>query len=219
MATKSFCAGDIKNAKILVIGHDPRLQVSNTVADFAFFGEYYFKQIPTQTKELRKYKLAAAVYDYISHLTSHSFLAKQIVLTNLCNKALPHAPKGKTVYIPEAEARNGITAIQNILSQSSIEVIFAMSEQVNYWLQKLEFYMGETQFLSSSEPKVRGRSHNPPFYEPTQGRAFTQICGNRYLTGDGRSVVPILHVKQWPLRGPFTKAYGKAYETCINALK
>ena len=43
-----YCAGDLKNAKVLVIGHDPRLQNSNALANKAFFGDYYFEAIPTR---------------------------------------------------------------------------------------------------------------------------------------------------------------------------
>ena len=219
MSTNYFCAGELSGAIVLIIGHDPRLQESNTLANSAFFADYYFKPIPTQQKELAKYKLAEAVYNYIGHLTSHKYSASQIVLTNLCNSALPHAPKGKIVYIPENEAQQGINVIIDILNQSNIEVVFAMSEQVNYWLQKLGFYSKVSEFLSNAEPRVNGIIHKPPYYEPLRSKAFTYICGKRYTTSDGRNVFPILHVKNWPLRGPFTKAYGKAYEACINALK
>jgi len=34
--------GDITKAKVLIIGHDPRLQQSDTMAGFCFFADYYF---------------------------------------------------------------------------------------------------------------------------------------------------------------------------------
>ncbi len=166
-----------------------------------------------------KYNLAKAVFNYISNLTSFRYTADQIVLTNLCNNALPHAPKGKTVYIPESEARIGICTIQNILIQSCIEVIFAMSAQVNYWLQKLGFYPAVTEFLSSAEPKAKGVNYTPPYYEAKTGRAFTHICGRRYTKDNNLSIIPVLHVKNWPLRGPFAQVYSKAYDACISELK
>ena len=219
MPTTFFCADDLSKAKVLVIGHDPRLQESHTLADYAFFADYFLKPIPTRKSERAKYQLAEAVFSYISYLTSYKYPANQLVLTNLCNTALPHAPKGKTVYIPEAEARNGISVIQDILNSSRIEVIFAMSAQVNYWLQKLGFYPAVAEFLSNAEPKAKGTTHTPPYYEPVRGKAFIHICGKQYATGDNRSIVPVLHIKNWPLRGPFARAYSKAYEACINALK
>jgi hypothetical protein len=219
MQTSHFCAGDISKSKILIIGHDPRLQESNTLAETAFFANYYFKPIPTQGNKRAKYKLAEAVFDYVSHLTSHKYSADQIVLTNLCNVPLPHSPKNKTVYISEENARQGINAISDILNQSDLEIIFAMSVQVNYWLQKLDFYPTVKEFISSAEPKKKGVTHEPPYYEQSQGRAFTYICGKQYTTHDGRRVFPILHIKNWPLRGSFAKTYSKSYETCINLLK
>lgn len=219
MATTFFCAGNVNKAKVLVIGHDPRLQQSHTLADCAFFADYFFKPIPTRKSELAKYQLAEAVFSYIGYLTSYKYSATQIILTNLCNNALPHAPKGKTVYIPEAEARDGTSAMQAILSQSNVDIVFAMSGQVNYWLQKLGVYPAVAEFLSSAEPKSKGVTHTSPYYEATRGRAFTHICGNQYSMGNHRRIIPILHIKNWPLRGPIAKAYGKAYEACINALK
>jgi hypothetical protein len=219
MRTTYFCAGNLNAAKVLVIGHDPRLQVSNTLADKAFFADYYFRSIPTRRSERAKYKLAEAVYSYIGHLTSYKYSADQIVLTNLCNDSLSHAPKGKTVYISEEKAHHGIDEIHNILSRSDIKVIFAMSLQVNYWLQKLGFYTALEEFLSAAEPKQKGVNNELPYYEPIRGRAFTLICGKQYTTNDQRGVFPILHVKNWPLKDPFAKAYAKSYEACINTLK
>ncbi|MBN1545152.1 MAG: hypothetical protein JW902_00670 [Syntrophaceae bacterium] len=219
LPTAPFCSGDPKKAKVLVIGHDPRLQDSHTLAGYALFGDYYFKPVPTRKNELAKYQLAEAVYSYIGHLTSNKYSPTQIVLTNLCNDALPHAPQGKTVYIPEKKARQGIDEIREILNGSSIELIFAMSLQVNYWLQQLGFYPAVDEFLSSAKPKERGVTNKPPYYNPTRGRAFTLICGKQYQTTDQRIVVPILHVKNWLLRGSFAKAYAESMEACIKALK
>ncbi len=220
MQTSHFCAGDLNKAKVLVIGHDPRLQGSNTLAGSAFFADYYFKPIPVQRSEYAKYKLAEAVFSYICYLTSYKYSSDQIVLTNLCNDALPHAPMGKTVYIPEEKARQGISQIHNILNRSDIEVIFAMSIQSNYWLQKLGFYPAVDEFIFKTEPRAKGVDSELPYYEPVvRGKAFTLICGKQYITNEGRSVFPILHIKNWPLRGSFTKAYAKSYEACVNTLK
>ncbi len=215
MRTKFFCAGDLREARVLVIGHDPRLQRSDTQSQYAFFADYYFRPIPTQRSELQKYKLAQAVFSYVAYLISSRYSPDKLVLTNLCNTALPHAPKRKTVLIPQQEARAGISAIRDILHQSSVEVVFAMSLQVNYWLQKLGFYPPVPEFLRAAEPAPRGLKHEPPYYEARRGRAFQLICGKCFNV-DGRRVIPILHVKNWPLRGVFKKAYAQAYEDCVN---
>ena len=218
METKPFCAGELADAKVMVIGHDPRLQRSNTQAQYAFFGDYYFRPIPRQRSELAKYRLAEKVFSCAAHMTSHRYTAEQLVLTNLCNKMLPRPPAKRTVLIPQEEAQEGIAAIRDILAHSQVELIFAMSEQVNYWLQRLGFYAPVPEFLRRAEPAPRGLLHEPPYYTPKQGSAFQLICGRRYTVGDAH-LVPILHVKNWPLRGRFKRAYAQAYERLINGLK
>jgi hypothetical protein len=218
MQTKPFCAGDLSKARVLVIGHDPRLQESDAQAEYAFFADYFFKPIPTRKSEMAKYRLAEAAFSYIGHLISYQYPADRLVLTNLCNVGLPHAPAGKTVLIPEQEAQAGVNTIHNLLNQSNVEIIFAMSAQVNYWLQKLDFYPSVADFLDKAGPRSRGINNMPPYYEPQGGRAFQLICGRCYAEGN-RKVIPVLHVKNWPLRAAFARAYGKAYENCINQLR
>ena len=218
MHTKPLCVGELVNARMLVIGHDPWLQRSNTQAEYAFFGDYFFRAIPGQASERAKYQLAERVFGYVAYLTSHRYTADQIVLTNLCNKMLPRPPARHTVLIPEQEARAGIAAFRDILSHSQVELIFALSEQVNYWLQRLAFYEAVPDFLRRAEPASRGLANEPPYYAPKQVGAFQLICGQRYTVGAAQ-LCPILHVKNWPLRGRFKRAYGQAYEGLINALK
>lgn len=216
--TQPFCAGDVRNARVLVIGHDPRLQSSGSLAEYAFFADYFFRPEPAQASERAKYQLAEAVYGYVNYLTGNCYGTNELVLTNLCNLPLPHAPRFKTAWIPEAEAQAGLDAIRAILDQSSIELVFAMSQQVNYWLQKLGFYPAMAVFLERAEPLSEGLQHDPPYYEPTKSRAFQLICGQCYSDGQ-RAVVPILHVKNWPLKGRFAAAYGMAYRNLIYDLK
>jgi len=101
MQTKLFCAGGLADARVLVIGHDPRLQRSSTQAQYAFFGDYYFRPIPRQPSERAKYRLAEKVFGCAAHLTSHRYTAYRVALTNLCNKMLPRPPARHTVLIPE----------------------------------------------------------------------------------------------------------------------
>lgn len=219
MQTELFCAGDLKQSKVLVIGHDPRLQKSYTQASYTLFADYFFKPIPTKKNELAKYKLAEATFGYITYLSSYKYRADQIVLTNLCNSALPHAPKGKTVHIPETEAENGVKKILEILEQSNIEVVFAMSQQVNYWLQNFKLCTIVDKFIDLAEPNQRGFEHNPPYYMPKQSKAFQIICGKSLKISNTCCLIPILHIKNWPLRGNFVNPYKKSYENIVNSLK
>ena len=96
--------------------------------------------------------------------------------------------------------------------------MFAMSEQVNCWLHRLRFCTLVPEFLRRAEPTPKGLAHQPPYYAPQQSGAFQLICGRRYTVGDA-ALFPILHVKNWPLRGRFKQAYAAAYERLINSLK
>jgi hypothetical protein len=208
----------IETAKALVIGHDPRLQTSETLAQYAFFADYYFRQPPTGSSERRKYGLAKATFDHIQYLTNGKTSDKSIYITNLCNSPLPHAPKGKTVLITESEAKIGYQNILKIINENpTIEYIFPMSLQVNYWLQKLGLYKSEDDFLILSEPNKIGLINNPPYFQPVTGRTFTMICGNVYKSNSGRQkIIPILHTKNYPLKGKFLGAYGPSYERIRN---
>ena len=202
-----------KPAKALLIGHDPRLQKSDTQAPYALFADYYFNPLPTKTNEKRKYGLAKTTFDHISYLINSKIEPETIYVTNLCNDGLPHAPKGKSVLIPEEIAKEGIERIRGIIVENpTIKYIFPMSLQVNYWLQKLGFYVSNNGFVEKSEPKEIGLLNDPPYYLPKQDRTFTLICGNVFPINEGNQiVVPILHSKQFPLTDR-TKAYNPAYE-------
>jgi hypothetical protein len=202
-----------KTAQALLIGHDPRLQKSDTQAPYALFADYYFKQAPTKTNEKRKYGLAKTTFDNISFLTNNTIQPESIYVTNLCNDGLPHAPKGETVLIPEEIAEEGIDRINIILKENpTIKHIFPISLQVNYWLQKLGFYSSNDNFVEQSEPKEIGLKNDPPYYQPRYTKTFLLICGKVFPINEGKQiVVPILHSKQYPLTER-TRAYKPGYE-------
>ncbi len=205
--------GDPTNAKVLVIGHDPRLQRSETLAEYSFFADYYFRPIPAKPPELRKYDLAASLFAYVAYLTSHRYNASELLITNLCNDALPHAPSGKTVLIPPKIAEQSVLEFQQLLRRSAIELIFPMSQQVNYLLQKFGLYTSTEKYLEMSAPKDAAE-----YYEPVGKSPFLEICGNGYRVGSAM-LFPILHVKHYPLKKIMLKQYGARYEKIINAIK
>lgn len=122
--------------------------------------------------------------------------------------------KGKTVLIPRKKAEEGLANIHNILSTNpTIEFVFPMSLQVNYWLQKLGFYNSQNDFLVLTEPKEIGLKSDPPYFLPKRNRTFVLICGNVYNVIDGnQKVIPILHTKQYSLSKNSKSAYGPAYD-------
>lgn len=199
--------------RALLIGHDPRLQKSDTQAEYVLFANYYFDKTIRDSAFKSKYDLAASAFNQISYITNGKIKPGEIYITNLCNSALPHAPKDKRVYIPEDKAIVGVKNIKKIIEENpSIEFLFPMSLQVNYWLQKLGLYYSIEEFIEKSTPKTKGVQNKPPYYEPIGKSPFLLICGNRYkVTGVTQIVIPILHAKCFPLNKQF-KAYEPAYE-------
>lgn len=186
--------------KVLLIGHDPRLQGSDTIADYALFSNYFFVAEPKSGSEKKKYGLAAKSFGQILDITKGKYKAEEIYVTNLCNDILEHAPKGKTVFIKEDVAKRGYERIVKIINQyKTIEYIFPMSQQVNYWLQYFGLYHTDTEFLENAKPKQKGIDSEKPYYEAIlQGKhPFLDICGKVYETKTGQKVIPILHTKQY----------------------
>lgn len=202
-----------KEPKALLIGHDPRLKASDTIAEFSLFANYYFESKSKDRSYKSKLGLAASVFNQITDITNGNIKPEEIYVTNLCNLALPRALDGKTVYIPEDKALEGYENIKRILSENpTIKYIFPMSLQVNYWLQMLGLYDSENSFKEFSAPKPVGVENSSPYYEATKRRAFLMICGNRYkVTDSNQVVIPILHAKCYPLNERF-KAYKPAYD-------
>jgi hypothetical protein len=211
----------IETARALVIGHDPRLKNSDTIAQYALFADYFFKEVPSNTSEKRKYGLAKATFEHIKYLTFNKIKPETVYITNLCNESLPHAPKNRMVYIPMEKAMEGVRNINKILRENpSIEYLFPMSLQVNYWLQKLEFYTPNQEFLMSTEPHKKGLMNEPKYFQPKNNRTFLLICGNIYSQLDGNTkVLPILHSIQFPLNRNTLPSYGPAYEKIRNYFK
>jgi len=216
MRTKIW--GNLEKAKILVIGHDPGLQRSPTIADYCFFADYYFRFKPSKKSELAKYQLAEALFTYIRDLTSGHFSDDELLITNLCNEGLPPSPRGKTVFIPRNKAEEGLKVIRNLLKGSNIRFIFAMSQQVNYWLQELGFCPASIRFLEKSEPKEIGIRNEQPYYEPNKPRAFKEVCGKKYIVEKQYILFPILHVKSYPLKGNLL-AYEENYKQCKKEIR
>ena len=193
-----FCKGF--SPKILLIGHDPRLHSTDTIADYALFADYFFKGQPAKGSEKRKYGLAKTSFTQILEITNNRYRAEEIYVTNLCNEALKAAPPKKTVLIPDSLAKDGVERIKNILMQNrSIEFVFPMSQQVNYWLQFFGLYHTDTDFLDRAKPSAKGINNNPPYYEAIKQKPapFLEICGNVYTLDTGQKLIPILHAKSY----------------------
>lgn len=201
-----------KPAKALIVGHDPTLQNSSDQALCALYADYYFKEVPKSGRELSKYNLAKSTFEQIIDLTRGTIDPSEMYVTNLCNVQLPRKKGGSVVWIPENKAREGVERIRRILEDNpSIEYVFPMSLQVNYWLQKLGLYDSKDSFLEDSEPVQSGIEQL--YFRPKKGRTFLMICGKQYqvIGGSGQIVVPTLHSKNYPIKGRFA-----VYEDCYQ---
>ena len=86
-----FCAGELAHTKILVIGHDRRLNRSSIMAEPTLFAHYFLRPVATKPFDSAKYKLAESLFSYIGRITNFRFLACDMAVTNLCKSPLPHA--------------------------------------------------------------------------------------------------------------------------------
>lgn len=211
----------IENAKVLVIGEDSNLQWSETVPEYVMFADYYFRGFPKDHGERSRNVEARTLFDYITSLTAGRITPEEVYITNLCNDNVEPSPKGKRVFIPEAKALKGIDHIEWVLSENpSIKYVLAMSLQTNYWLQKVGFYGGDTNFLSAAEPRRLGIMNEQPFYQPVDGKAFSAICGNIYEAKKFPvKVIPILPSKDYPLSEQNMERYGEACERVRHYFK
>lgn len=213
--TRGLCQpfGEPADARVFVIGHDPRLQKSDVEATTAFFLDYLDGPKPSRRCEAAKYGLAKATVEYIDHLTGRTVAVSDVYVTNLCNEFLPHAPEGRTVLIPNEAADRGIAAIESGLSEGKPQVIIPMSLQVFYHLVRSEFVrmtrLESEGFLRKAAPRARDAARGA--YAAAAPKPFLDVCGSLFYHGE-LAVVPVLHVKNWPLRGPV-----KAYESAMQA--
>jgi hypothetical protein len=200
-ATKPF--GNLATTKIMVIGHDPRLQRGKAEAKYAFFLDYLeiYEVTPSYGPEKRKYGLARAVVDYVSELAGYKVPLDNLYVTNLCNEFLPSTQGYGTVLIPEAEAKKGYKEICEAIDKGHLKVIVPTSCQVFFHLCRLGFLDEKTEkielFVSKASPNKSKQKQGA--YVTTGKAPFLEVCGERFHH-NGIPVVPVLHVKQWPIK-------------------
>lgn len=205
-STKPF--GNLKTATILVIGHDPRLQKSLAEAEKAFFFDYLEKydERPTYGPDASKYDLAHAVWNYVNYLTDQKVPLENLFVTNLCNEFLPPSPGSGTVLIPDEQARSGVEMIQSTLTQGNFHLILPMAVQTFYHLCRLGFLDEDDERITTFTNKAQPSSAkvDQGVYRTKGTAPFLDVCGNRFHH-NGIPVVPIVHVKQWPLTKRFIR--------------
>lgn len=171
--------GDIKTATILVIGHDPRLRRSDAEAETAFFFD---------------------LLTLNSSRPSHGPIAVKYV-TNLCNTFLDSTHGRGTVLIPDDQAARGFEDICQAIDRGHFRLILPMSVQVFYHLCRLDFIEENDnrvrQFVQRARPSPAKAEAG--IYVSAGKAPFVEVCGQRFHHR-GIPVIPIVHIKQWPLK-------------------
>lgn len=208
----------VKPAKVLLIGEDSNLQWSEDVPEVVMFADYYFREFPKDHGERSRNVEAQNLFTHLREITAGKFKSDEVYVTNLCREPLSHAPKGKRVLIPETRAQEGLEHIEWILiANPTIEWIMPMSLQTNYWLQKLGFYCSDPAFITAAEPRRNGINNEEPYYQPVDGKAFSQIYGSIYeATERTAKIVPLLAARDFPLRDRNLETFGEAYKKIID---
>ncbi|MDD4609127.1 MAG: hypothetical protein WCQ82_04975 [Bacteroidaceae bacterium] len=202
-------------AKLLVIGEDSNLQWSDKTTQIAMFADYYFRSFPEDHGERSRNVEARNLFSYLGFATLNKIKPNEIYITNLCNDQVAPAPRGKRVLIPEEKAVRGLSHIEWILEENpTIEYVFVMSMQSNYWLQKLGFYPSTEEFLKGAEPRRKGlEDMDEPFYQPVNGKVFRTICAQELTaTKFPVKVFPILPAKDYPFTAKNSELFAAAYE-------
>lgn len=201
--------------KVLIVGENSTLQWSEEVIDHVMFLDYYFRHMPYDHGERSRYVEARSVFDAITALSAGRYRPEQVYATNIAMDELVRPPRGKHLLIPEKSARQGVAHIRNILKDNpSIETVFAMSIQTNYWMQHIGLYGGDADFLHGAQPRNVGITSPLPYYQPVNAKVFGDICGRIFdIEGAEAKLIPILAPKDHPLSEVNYERFGAAYES------
>ena len=207
-------------AKVLIIGEDPNLQWSDTLPQYVMFTDYYFRKIPYDLGERSRYSEAKRLFEMVENLSDFKYKDDEVYVTCLCCDTLERPAKGKRTLIPEQKALKGVDHIKWILQENpEIEVIFALSQQTNYWLQKSGLVEADELFLKGAEPRRTGIQDIMPYYQPVNPKAFNDICGKlRYVNNYRIKLFPLLPMRDFPLRGDNVERFEKTYEQIKDQL-
>lgn len=205
--------GAVTTPKILLIGENATLQWSDEIIPHVMFLDYFFDAKPTDLGERSRFTEAKLIFEHIGKLTAGWCTPQCVYATNLSLDLHTRGPKGKHLLIPEKYAIEGVERIRKILTENpTIEYVFAMGMQVNYYLQKLGFYEGTEQFIHGAQPRTIGLTNKPPYYQPVDGKVFHEACGTIFnISRSNVKVIPILPAKDYPLSPENMEKYGDHY--------
>lgn len=209
MRTKEWAA--VTEPNTLLVGESSMLQWSDDIIDYVMFLDYYFRPKPFDLGERSRYAEAKNIFDMVRTLTHGTCHPENLYATNLCFDMLPRPPKGKRLLLPEEAAHKGIKRIEQILKENpTINQVFVMGMQANYYMQKFGFCTPSADFLKGAEPRTIGLSQD--FYQPIEGKVFRKICCEKFeINGSQAVLIPILPAKDYPLREDNIRIYEEKY--------
>jgi hypothetical protein len=113
---------------------------------------------------------------------------------------LAHKPGSGTVLIPDEQARRGVGQIEQIVAEGHFKLILPMAVQPFYHLCRMGFIDEDhelvARFVHAARPRPDKAVHGN--YVQSGQAPFLSVCGQRFHHR-GVPVVPVVHVKQWPL--------------------
>lgn len=209
--------------RVLVVGENATLQWSDQVIEYVMFMDYFFREKPYDHGERSRFKEAASILRCVNELSGDRYRPQEVSATNLSMEILERPAHGKHILIPERDAILGMKRIyKTLVDNPTIETVFVMSIQVNYWLQNFGFYGDNPEFVHGAQPRTVGITATKPYYQPVDAKAFNDVCGKVYETKIGtRSVrvVPILAAKDYPLYGADIERFSDAYASVAAYFK
>lgn len=207
-----------KEAKVLIIGENSTLQWSDEIIPYVMFLDYFFRKKPEDLGERSRFTEAMLVFELMDKLTDGWCGVRELYATNISHELLCRPPKGKRIIVPEAEAKEGVERIKDILKANpSIKYVFAMGMQVNYYLQLLGFYSKDENYIKGATPRNTGLNSEPPYYQPVNAKVFSDICGVFYKAEEfDVKVIPILPTRDYPLSEQNLEKYGLTYRNIRN---
>lgn len=199
--------------KVLLIGENSTLQWSDEIVQHVMFLDYFFGVKPYDLGERSRFTEAKFIFEHIDKLTAGWCNPQSVYATNISLDQHTRPPKGKHILIPESNAKEGVERVKTILKENpTIQFVFAMGMQTNYYLQKFGFYESDGKFLHGAEPRRMGLSNKPPYYQPVDAKIYMDICGKFFDVKESKvKIIPILPAKDYPLSQENMDKFGDNY--------
>lgn len=146
--------------------------------------------------------MAKAFWEYSNGLAGPTVPLADLYVTNLCNEFLEHPPRSGTVLTSDDKAHLGSEELAQAAAAGDFKLILPMVVQPFYHLCGLGFLDEDLPVVKGGLPagaRPRPDSAMKGVYVQSDRAPFLEVCGQRFHHR-GVPVIPVVHVKQWPLR-------------------